>query len=263
MQQTQASLLDRLIATVSEEHAREVERLHRSPEQRRAERVRRLLAGGIVDSAELGYELDGWHLGLIASGQGARQAVSGVAAGLGCQPLLVSSDERSVWAWLGGSHDVVVRAIEGLATARWPAGVSLALGEPEEGLEGWRATHRQAQDALLVSLRRPRTLTWYADVALLAPLLRDEALARELMAIYLSPLDRHRRYSGKTLRETLRAYFDARQQTTSTALSLGVSRPTVESHIRAVEKALGRKLHMCETIFLKVALQLEEFGLRP
>jgi DNA-binding PucR family transcriptional regulator len=256
VQRMQASLLDRLIVTVNEEHAREVERLRRSPEQRRAERVRRLLAGEPVDSAELGYELDACHVGLIATGLGAGQAVCGVVSGLSCQPLSVRQDERSVWAWLGGRREAVVRAIESLSSARWPAGVSLALGEPGEGLPGWRATHRQAQDALLVSLRQPQTLTRYSDVALLAFLLRDEARAREFVEMYLSPLD-HQRCSGKTLRETLRAYFAVRQQTASTAAKLGVSRQAVESRLRTIEGALGRPLRDCLTE-LNIALRLEE-----
>ena len=57
-------------------------------------------------------------------------------------------------------------------------------------------------------------------------------------------------------------HISTRQQITSTAVSLGVSRQTVSSRLRAVEKALGRQLHMCETD-LKVALQLEELGYVP
>jgi PucR C-terminal helix-turn-helix domain/GGDEF-like domain len=258
VQRTQASLLDRLLVTVNEEYAREVERLCRSPEQRCAGRVRRLLAGELLDSAELGYELDGWHLGLIATGLGAEQAVRSAAAGLDCRLLSVSQEERSVWAWLGGSHEGLIRAVGRLEAAGWPAGVSLALGEPEKDITGWRATHRQAQDALLVSLRQPQTLTRYSDVALLAPLLRDQARAREFVEMYLSPLD-HQRCSGKTLRATLRVYFAVSQQTASTAAKLGVSRPTVESRLRNIETALGRPLRDCATE-LKIALRLEELG---
>ena len=51
---------------------------------------------------------------------------------------------------------------------RKPAGVSSAIGEPGKGLDGWRLTHRQAQAAMRIALRRPQRLTRYADVALLA-----------------------------------------------------------------------------------------------
>ena len=75
IQRTQASLLDRLIVMVSGEYVREVECAARSPERRRVERVRRLLASESVDLAGLGYELDGWHLGVIGAGVGAGQAI--------------------------------------------------------------------------------------------------------------------------------------------------------------------------------------------
>jgi PucR C-terminal helix-turn-helix domain/GGDEF-like domain len=258
VQRTQALLLDRLLVTVNEEYAREVERLHRSPEQRLAERVRRLLAGGIAEAVELGYQLEGSHVGVIATGLGAGQAVRGVAARLSCRLLLVPQDERSVWAWLGGSREAVVCVVERLSAATWPAGVSLALGDVEDGLAGWRATHGQAQDALLVSRHQPQTLMRYSDAALLAPFLHDEARARKLVEMYLVPLD-HQHCSGKKLRETLRAYFDARQQVASTAARLGVSRQTVASRLCTVERALDRPLDECQTD-LHIALRLEELG---
>jgi PucR C-terminal helix-turn-helix domain/GGDEF-like domain len=260
LQRTQALLLDRLLVTVTEEHAREVERVDRSPEQRHAERVRRLLAGGVVDAAELGYELDTWHLGVIGTGLGVGQAVRGLAAGLGYQLLSVSHDERSVLAWLGGGREAVVGCVERLSSANWPAGVSLALGEPAEGLAGWRITHYQAQAALRVALRSPQRFTRYADVALLASMLQNEALAKALVATYISPFTQTD--AGAVWRRTLRAYLDVRQQTSSAAVKLGVTRQTVENHLRAIEKALGRPIHTCPAE-LDIALRLEELGESP
>ena len=256
VQRTQASLLDGLIVTVNEEYVREVERVGRSPERRRVERVRRLLAGGIVDAAELGYELDTWHLGVIGMGVGVGQAVRGLAAGLDCRLLSISHDERSVWAWLGGQHEAVVGGVERLSSANWPAGVSLALGEPAEGVKGWRLTHRQAQDALLVLLRQPQTLTRYSDVALLAHCLRDEARARELVDIYLSPLDNHR-CPGATLRKTLREYFAAGRNSSAAGRALHVSRRTMHNRKALIEKSLGPLLDTRQAE-LELALRLDE-----
>ena len=56
-----------------------------SSEQRLAQRVRGLLDGGAVEYAGLDYELDGWHLGVIAVGAGATRAVLSVGAGSGSQ----------------------------------------------------------------------------------------------------------------------------------------------------------------------------------
>ena len=75
----QAVFVERVMAEVSIEHKRELGRARRSPEQRHAELVHRLLAGEHRDTAELGYDLDGWHLGVIATGIGAREALSGMA----------------------------------------------------------------------------------------------------------------------------------------------------------------------------------------
>ncbi len=256
VQQTQASLLDRLIAIVSDEHAREIERLHRSPEQHLAERVRRLLAGELVDASELGYELDGWHAGLIASGPGAGQTVRSLSASLGCKVLSVPQDERSVWGWLGGSRETVDCAIGRLVSARWPTGVSLALGEPAGGLMGWRVAHQQAQDALLVSLHRPQALTRYCDVALLAPWLRDEVRARAFINTYLSALDNHR-CPGSVLRKTLQEYFAAGRNATKAGRNLNVSRRTMRNRMVLIEESLPSLLESNQAE-LELALRLDE-----
>lgn len=86
VQMRHASLLDRLIVAVTDEYTREVERAGRSPERRRVELVLGLLAGRQVDSAELGYELEAWHLGVIATGKTAKGAVRALAAALDREP---------------------------------------------------------------------------------------------------------------------------------------------------------------------------------
>ena len=62
--------------------------------------------------SELDYELEGWHLGVIATGAGAARAVRELAAGVDRRLLSVVQDERSVWAWLGGERAVRVRGVE-------------------------------------------------------------------------------------------------------------------------------------------------------
>ncbi len=255
VQRTQASLLDRLIVSIIDEYTRESERTGRSLEQRRFELVRRLLSGESVDIAGLGYGLDGWHLGVIATGAGAGKAVRGLAAGLDRRLLSVSRGEETVWAWLGGQHRPAVGDIERLPSAGWPVGVSLAVGEPGRGVDGWRLTHRQAQAALWVALRGPQRLTLYADAVLLVAVLQDDAAASSLVKIYLSPLDGLR--DGLLLRETLRTYLAAGSNAATAAASLGVARRTIERRVRIIEERLGRQLHTCQAE-LEVALRLEE-----
>jgi hypothetical protein len=255
VQRTQAALLDRLIASINDEYARELQRTGGSPEQCRAERVRQLLADDLVDTQDLGYELDAWHLGMIGTGTGAEGAIRGMASKCDCSLLCVSHDEQNVWAWLGGQRKVMAEDITSSLALRWPEGVSLAIGEPARGLGGWRQTHWQAQDALLVSLRQPRILTLYVDVALLAPWLQDEARAQWLMEMHLSPLDNYR-CPGSTLRKTLRAYFAAGRNASAAALVLNVSRRTMRNRMVLIEEGLGRHFNERQAE-LELALRLE------
>jgi hypothetical protein len=268
----QASVLDLLLATITSEYGDELQHAGRSPEQRRAELIKRLLDGETLERPELDYELDAWHLGVIATGAGAAQAVRALAAGLDRRLLSVARDEqRRVWAWLGGAERFAAGDVERIVSempARAgddprpqrpaPTGVVLATGEPARGLAGWRLTHQQAQAALVVALRRPRPLTRYGDVALLATALKDEPLANSLLDIYLAPLE-DARGGGQVLRETLRAYLDAERSVSSAAAALGVVRKTVESRLRTVEERLGRTLHPCPAE-LEVALLLAELA---
>ena len=258
----QASALDRLLEAVTGEYRDELARAGRSPEQRRAERVRGLLAGGaaveLSELAELDYELDAWHLGVIARGAGAREVVDCLAASVDRRALCVASGENTVWAWLGGYRlemAALKRALSGFGE------VSFAVGEPARGLAGWRLTHRQAQAALVVALRRPRRLTRYADVALLASALKDEALARTLIGVYVEPLD-DSRGGGEVLRQTLRAYLLAGRSVSSAAATLGVARKTIEGRLRTIEERLGRTLHPTPAE-LVVALDLDELATAP
>ncbi|HXW59273.1 MAG TPA: helix-turn-helix domain-containing protein [Solirubrobacteraceae bacterium] len=252
-------LLDHLTSAGLEEYQRELQRMAHSTELRLVERVQRLLAGGHVDSAELGYQLDAWHLGVIATGARARQTVRSLAGGLGRELLSMPRGEQTVWAWLGGQRRLASSDVERLLSAREAAGVWLAIGEPRQGVEGWRLTNRQARAAMLVAVRRPPTsLTRFADIALLAAVLRDEGLARSLVQIHLSPLE-DQRDGGAASRETLRAYFAAGCNGATAAAALGVARHTVERRLRAIEEMLDRPLRTCHAE-LEVALLLEELG---
>lgn len=251
----QATVLDRLLTTVNREYADESKRAGRTPEQRRAECVLRLLAGGRGDSVELDYEFDGWHLGMIAVGLGAGEVLPRLASRLGSRLLCVRRGEDTAWGWLAGQRTVAVKDME--RTLRGATReVSLAVGEPGRGVDGWRLTHRQAQAAMRVALHSPRPLTRYADVALVASVLRDRELVGSLETIYLGPLG-SRDNGGAVLRQTLRAYFAAERNASSAASALGVTRHTVENRLRTIEKKLGHILRTRQAE-LEVALRLEE-----
>lgn len=257
---SQGQHVDRLMASVSAEYMDELELMRRSPAQRKAERVQRLLEGnGPIDSAALGYEFDAWHLGLIVTGPRPDVAVRTLAAGLSRRPLVITRGEEVAWAWLGGSKRLSVAEIERYLGAGVLGDVSVAVGEPRHSVEGWRLTHHEARAAQQVMMRRPQRLTRASEVVLLAAVLRDEMLGQSLQETYLAPLD-ERADTGAVLRETLRAYFDAGFNAATAAAALQVDRHTVQRRLRKVEKALGRLLHTCHAE-IEVALLLEELEL--
>jgi hypothetical protein len=253
----QATIFDRLIAAISEEYVREEESRHGSSDERRAERVQRLLDGELLDPAELGYDFGAHHLGAVATGPGAGEAMRELAASFEAR-LLAVRRESSVWAWFGSRRDLDPAELERIAPAALPPQVALAVGGPSQGLDGWRLTHRQAHAALPLAMHRPGRLVRYADVALLASMLQDDLLATSLRRLYLDPLA-EARDDGEALRGTLRAYFAAGRNVSSAAAALGVKRHTVTNRLRVVEELLDRPLGACAAE-LDAALRLEELG---
>jgi hypothetical protein len=259
---SQGPHVDRMMASVSAVYMEELEQMRRSPAQRVAERVQRLLDGNApLDAASLGYELDAWHLGLVVSGARAHVAARTLAAGLSRQPLVVPRGQDSAWAWLGGQRRLAVSEVERYLAAGALGDVKLSVGEPRRGLEGWRLTHHEARAAHQVMLRRPQPLTRASDVILLAAVLRDELLAKSLRQTYLAPLD-DQGDAGVGLRETLRAYIDTGFNAATAAAALGVDRHTVQRRLRKTEEALGRLLHTCHAE-IEVALAVEELDGEP
>lgn len=255
---TQAVIFDRLLTVVSEEYMRETAIPPRSSGDRDAERVQRLLAGELVDASGLAYDFEGHHLGAIATGSGAAEALQVVGRQLDCLFLMVEEDEGAAWAWFGGRCELDAECFESVLISSWPARLTLALGEPERGLAGWRLTHRQARAALSIALRSPERLVRYADVALLAATVQDDLVAAFLRKNYLAPLERGRD-AGSAARQTLRAYFAAERNISSAASALRISRQAVAKRLRAVEETLGCTIDS-RAIELEAALRLDELG---
>lgn len=251
---------DQIMETIAAEYQREAERIRRSPAQLLGERVRRLLSGEADSHPGVAYEIDSWHVGMVAIGPGAEAAVNKLATALKSEVLLVPAGEEgnSIWAWLGRkqrfSMPEVVRS--------WVEdGVSVALGEPRQGIEGWRLTHREAQAALQVLLHRSVRVVRARDALILAAVLQDDALATALVETYLAPLN-GRGDTPAVLRETLRAYFNAGQNAATAAAALKVNRHTVERRLRGIEDKLGQQINACRTQ-LEIALAIEEWQGAP
>lgn len=250
----EAGLFDGLVVAVSDAYTQEIQDRHRTAEHRRAEQVKRLLAGELLDTGTLSYELGAWHLGLIAGGPGAPRALRELAAELDRRLLMVRPGGETVWAWLGSARAVDAELIVSHFCERGE--VVLAIGEPGRGLEGWRLTHRQAKAAFPIATRRGAGVVGYREVALVASVLENEVLAGSLVDLYLAPLGGERD-GGETLRRTLRAYFAAGRNAASAAAVLGVSRQTVAARLQMAEERIGRPLNSC-AVEVETALRLKD-----
>jgi PucR C-terminal helix-turn-helix domain len=256
LMKTHSARFDRLLETIAAEYESEASRRAPSPERRRADCVERLLAGELVDTSLLAYDLDAWHLGVIAVGPGGEDVLRSLAASLQRRLLVVRRDQEIAWAWIGGGHPFDSEEIDGATAFDPPPDACLSIGEPAHGLDGWRFTHRQASAALPVALPGTQPITRYADVALLSSMLQDEVLVRSLNELYLEALNADRN-GGQTLRRTLQAYFAAERNVSSAAAALGVTRNTITNRLRAVEERVGRPLSTCGAE-IEAALRVEE-----
>ncbi len=258
-----SSLLACVQAEIADAHSSEIRFRARSREQRRADVAHRLLAGEQLHAgelAELGYDLDCWHLGVISIGEQAGRSVRALAAGLGCKLLPVARGRDTVWAWLGGQRRIAFVDVERILCAVENTDVSLAIGEPAKGVEGWRQTHAEAEGALMVARCWPRRLTRYLDVAPEVTALRDDAFADSLIEMYLSPLD-GMRIGGQAARRTLGALVAKTHNVSSAASALNVDRSTVHRQRNEIERRLGCRLHERQAE-IKVALSIEDLRQR-
>ncbi len=252
----QAAVLDRVTVEVSSVYAAETDRLRRSPQEREARSVERLLAGERPDTSTIRYDFEGHHLALIAKGPGAMEATTRIARLFDRLLLGLEREESTVWAWLGGARPLAFEQIAERAAELFPDDAFFAFGEPARGLAGWRLSHHQATAALPIALRGPRPYVRYADVALLASIRNDDVLATSLREMYLKPLEAERD-RGEVLRVTLRAYFATGRNASSAAAMLGVSRSTLSNRLNTIRECLGRPLELCASE-LETALRLDE-----
>jgi len=254
----QETAFDRLVATASGEYRRETTVPNSSQEGRRLEQIQRFLDGEPVDPSSLEYELSGHHLGIVARSSVVRPLLRQLSVENDARFLAVRPTDDETWAWISGRRPLDVNLIGKWTARNWPDSTPLGIGEPGEGLSGWRRSHEQARAA--VSLAQPGSggAVRYRDIALIAAAAKDPLLLASLREMYLAPLG-EKGGRGTLLRETLRAYFAADGNSSSAAAALGVSRQTVSNRLQTVEKCLDHPLGQCADA-LFAALRLEELG---
>lgn len=251
LQRELTALFDRFVVEVSEAYHREEARAVPSPHERSLERIRRLMAGDLVDPDPLDYPLDGFHLAVIVTDSDAKVKAGELARALDRRLLRGEPSEGRCAIWLGGSRPLCLKEVDSVVRATVTVPGRVAIGEEGEGLAGWRRTMRQAEAADLVALHGVEVPVRYRDVALLAAALRDPDLSHFLLETYVLPL----RGDRMELTQTLIMFLQLNGNASSAAAALGVTRHTVTSRIRIAEERLGRKLEDCAAA-LETALSL-------
>jgi hypothetical protein len=257
MRRVSSMLIRRLIPDISNQYRDEIRRQAASPGSAQVKQISELLGGKPVDTAQLNYDFDGFHIGLIAMGSGAANVIRGLAQALDCIPLIADPPNSPVWAWLGRRVPPDISRLEKLISKRWPSKSSVAIGEIGSNLAGWRLSHHQAKAGFVLSVKRNSCFFRYGDDPLLATLVSNPLLAESFRQMYISPLMAVS--DGAKFRETLRAFFAANRNRASAAAALGVKRQTVAYRLKQAEKIIGYTL-ADRAAEIEVALRLDELG---
>lgn len=230
----------------------------------RTEVLEHLLAGewvelGAAESA-LGYRLHQQHVGAVvwsserdpvadALGEMQRFAVlAGRALGLSATPFFQPRDRTSGWVWfpMGHAAPEIEPRLWCEALKAVGLGVRVALGSPQPGVEGFRATHEEAQRAQQVALiagDAGRRVVTYADpgVRTAAMLAADMPGTRQLVASALGGLAQNTDGSAR-LRETLAVFLAENGSYVATAERMLLHKNTVKYRVDKAVAQRGRQL---------------------
>ena len=258
MIETNSDYVDRVVEQVLTTFAQTRDDWLRDRSAVLAMRVRELLRSQPVDVGAtehaLGYRLDQHHVGIVAwvdepaaadALERIRRVIGALGTALGCPatPLVVPADESSAWAWIPSKLSLATSKQLDTATTSEPA-VSLAVGEPARGIDGFRRSHRQAISARSVALaagEQRSPITPFVEVAPIAMLCVDLDSARSWIYETLGDLavDSNR---NEGLRETARVFLQTGGSYTATAEQLFLHRNTAQYRVRQAEQVRGRPL---------------------
>ncbi|RBM16211.1 hypothetical protein DI005_25515 [Prauserella sp. PE36] len=248
-------------ASYAAEHAL----LHRRSMSRRSE-VATALLGGSVSAAEaeqaLGYQLNATHIGYVAwvDEPSGLDRLDGVITMLTerlrpRQHLSVPADDLGLFGWVT-CHNGTWREI--LRELVLPAGIHCAWGSPQQGVEGFRASHLDALEARRVGQATGLTdgseAVVFDDVAVASLASRDLGSASAFVHRQLGRLAGTDELAVRLL-GTLRVYLDELASPTRTARRLHVHPNTVVKRVERIEAMLGRRVDPA-SLSLRVAVEL-------
>jgi DNA-binding PucR family transcriptional regulator len=254
--------IDQLEAIYGEER----DRWLRGAQARRAELIRALLAGEVVDREQagvaLGYDLRRMHTALLLWADGdepdalaaLEEAVRDVAHALGNRATLtLPAGSSALWAWIAADAEPDHAALRAVAL---PAVVRVAVGRPARGAEGFRTSHQDAQlvRRLMALAGHHGQLVGFDEVALACLMASEPDAMRRVVAHELGGLAR-RDLGAERLRETARVYLECGGNAREAAERLNMHKNTVHYRLARVEELRGRPVGE-RRLELEIALML-------
>ncbi|MDX6702514.1 MAG: hypothetical protein QOF26_2740 [Baekduia sp.] len=257
------TFVDATIAAISEQIARERDRLRSGTHAERLEIVTLIVEGAPIRqdraSARLSYALDRRHTAAIVFSNAAKPdqvaleaAAEALARAAGARrPLTVIASVSALWVWVSGEHDLDLDALR--ATLDMLPEARIALGPTAAGIEGFRRSHLDALDTQRLLQRTPADdvrVATYDDVQVVALSTHDEDRAQAFVERTLGPLAT----AAPELRDTLRTYLAEGNNAKRSADVMFTHRNTIIKRLERAQQLLPAPL---EGRMLPVALALE------
>ncbi|TCP52995.1 DNA-binding PucR family transcriptional regulator [Tamaricihabitans halophyticus] len=239
--------------------------LERRAMSQRSTVVNGLLNGSVTTTAAeqaLGYDLNAVHVGYVAWVDELSDldrldtALATLSEHLRPrQHLSVPAGERTQFGWITCHNGSWLEILRGY---RLPEGIHCAWGSPQQGADGFRASHRDALEARRVGettgLARGNRAVLFDDVAIASLASRDLCSASAFVHRQLDKLAGTDELAGRLL-ETLRVYLNELASPTRAARRLHVHPNTVVKRVERIEAMLGRRVDPA-SLALRVAVEL-------
>lgn len=247
-----------VVATYQDERERWLENRN----SLRAVHIREILSGSDLDvdamTTAIRYPLRRIHLAVVvwypesdgrAEATSLERFVRTLAESAGAQDtsLFVSVDRVTGWGWIPLSAAAAANAVERIRKlAKASSGPCVAVGDPLPDVDGFRRSHRQAQDARTVAIASgssKRRVIAASDPGLSVAALvgRDVEAASVWVDEVLGPLASHSE-SDDRLRETLLMYLSTGSNYTAAADELHLHVNSVKYRVRRAIERRGRPI---------------------
>ncbi|MFI7612721.1 hypothetical protein ACIBP6_15985 [Nonomuraea terrae] len=224
--------IETLVEIVTAEYAHETESRDIDQNARRLHAVKSVLNERRSLTVLPFYDLEAEHVAAVARGATA-VALAAFAHRHEGGAVCLRLDRSVVWAWFSAVDPVDVRK----AALERPGRGWLGIGEPGDGVAGFRRSHTEARAAYRVSQWTGAVAARFGEVSVESIGLADVDVARAVVHRHLGRLATEGNRED-ALRHTLEVYLASQQITRHAAAKLGLTERAVANRLQAVRRLL-------------------------